>query len=84
MLWRIQIEKRAQKTLLSIPPSQRQRIRLAIRALGEAPRPQGCKKLSNSEYWRIRVGVYRVLYKIEEKRLLILVVKVGHRREVYR
>lgn len=84
MSWRIRIEKRALKALTRIPARERAHVRFAIRALGQDPRPQGCKKLEGSDCWRIRVGVYRVLYGIEEKHLLVLVVKVGHRREVYR
>ena len=84
MSWQIQIEKRALKALEGLPAADRQRVRVAIRGLAVDPRPRGCKKLEDSEYWRIRVGVYRVVYGIEKKRLLILVVRIGHRREVYR
>lgn len=49
------------------------------------PRPPGAKKLrGESDLWRVRVGDYRILYSIEEARLVVLVVKIGHRREVYR
>jgi len=57
----------------------------AIRSLQAHPRPAGCKKLAgNADYYRIRVGDYRVLYEIRDRVLLVLVIKVGHRREVYR
>ena len=52
-------------------------------ALAGDPRPNGCRKLSGSEEYRIRVGDYRVLYEIEDAVLRILVVRVGHRRDVY-
>jgi len=52
--------------------------------LAVEPRPAGCKKLSGREGWRIRIGDYRVLYEIREEVLVILVVDVGHRREIYR
>ena len=65
MSYRIQIEQRALKTLKGIPSQDRQCIRFAIRALAEEPRPQGCKKLTDSNDWRIRVGVYRVVYRRE-------------------
>lgn len=84
MSYRIQIEQGALKALKRIPSQDRQRIRAAIRALAEEPRPHGCKRLTDRNDWRIRVGVYRVVYRIEEKRLLVLVLKIGHRREVYR
>lgn len=55
-----------------------------IRALGEDPRPPGCTKLTGSEGYRIRCGAYRVVYSIEDARLVVSVVKVGHRKDVYR
>ena len=61
------------------------RLRTRIDSLADNPRPPDTKKLSGAEeLYRIRVGDYRVLYAIQDKVLLVLVVKVGHRREVYR
>ena len=48
------------------------------------PRPPGCEKLSGLERYRIRQGVYRIVYEVQDRRLLVLVVKVAHRRDVYR
>jgi mRNA interferase RelE/StbE len=84
MRYRIEIAQRALKALKDIPSAERERIRMAIRGLAGDPRPRGCKKLQDSPEWRIRVGVYRVVYQIEEGQLLVLVVKVGHRKDVYR
>ena len=57
----------------------------AILALAENPRPSGCVKLSGLEnLWRVRVGDYRILYSIEDQQLIVLIVSVAHRREVYR
>jgi mRNA interferase RelE/StbE len=78
------IEKRAQRTLSRISRQDRERIADAIRRLADAPRPPGVKKLSGREAWRIRVGHYRILYEIHDERLVILVVDIGHRREIYR
>jgi len=65
-------------------PGQR-RVVARIEALAENPRPAGVTKLRGvANAWRIRVGDYRVLYTIEDGRLVVLVVKIGHRREVYR
>jgi mRNA interferase RelE/StbE len=55
-----------------------------IRALAAEPRPAGCEKLSGQERYRIRQGIYRIIYEIEDQSLIVLVVKVGHRREVYK
>jgi mRNA interferase RelE/StbE len=62
----------------------RQRIVLRISGLAEDPRPPGCQKLSGNDRYRIRQGVYRVVYSIEDKQLTVFVVKVGHRKDVYR
>ena len=55
----------------------------AIDRLAEHPRPPGSKKLTSLDLYRIRVGVYRIVYEIHDRELIIAVVKVGHRRDVY-
>ncbi len=55
-----------------------------IASLADNPRPAGCEKLSNQAWYRVRQGVYRIVYEIQDQALLVTVVKVGHRREVYR
>jgi len=82
--YQLVIERRAQKALARIERRDRARIAEAIRALAQAPRPRGAKQLTGRDVYRLRVGDYRVLYEIEDARLVILVVDVGHRREVYR
>jgi len=77
------IEKRTQRTLSRIAKQDRERIADAIRRLADEPTPPGVKKLSGREAWRIRVGDYRILYEIYDERLVILVVDIGHRREIY-
>jgi mRNA interferase RelE/StbE len=81
----LQLLPSAQRELLKLPAKIRVRVTDAIRSLQANPRPAGCKKLAgNADYCRIRVGDYRVLYEIRDRVLLVLVIKVGHRREVYR
>jgi mRNA interferase RelE/StbE len=63
---------------------QRQRIVAKIEALTDDPRPPGCEKLTGREQYRVRQGVYRIVYVIEDDRLVVYVVKVGHRGSVYR
>jgi mRNA interferase RelE/StbE len=61
------------------------RLVAAMRGLASDPRPPGCEKLAGMEsLYRIRVGDYRIVYQIQDEVLLVLVVKIGHRREVYR
>jgi len=62
----------------------RQRITDRIRRLAEDPRPPGCQKLSGRDRYRIRQGVYRIVYFIHDKQLIVVVVKVGHRKDIYR
>ncbi len=82
----IQIKRSAAKELGSIGSKKdRQRIIARIRALAEDPRPQGAEKLSGSrDRYRIRQGDYRILYEIQDDILIVVVVKIGHRRGVYR
>jgi mRNA interferase RelE/StbE len=84
LIYALFIEKRAQRTLSRIARQDREWIADAIRRLADEPRPQGVKKLSGREAWRIRVGDYRILYEIQDERLVILVVDIGHRRDIYR
>ena len=78
------IERQAQRSLARIAARDQDRIADAIRRLADEPRPHGVKKLSGRNAWRIRVGDFRVIYEIHDDRLVILVVSIGHRREVYR
>ena len=84
MIYSIVIEKSAQKALAKIIPAMQNRIIDAIRLLGDNPRPTGVKKLTGREAWRIRIGDYRVIYEIQDTQLLIYVITIGHRKEVYR
>ena len=84
MNYTIFIEKTAQKDLSKIPQQYQNRIIKAIQSLAKNPRPSGSKKLSGRDAWRIRVGNYRVIYEIHDDRLIILVVVIGHRKDIYR
>ena len=71
------------KDLRRIPNHDVRRILDRIAALAENPRPEGCVKLSGLERYRVRQGVYRIVYEISDTELIVQVVKVAHRREVY-
>jgi mRNA interferase RelE/StbE len=73
----------ADKVMDALPEQQSTRILRAIRKLADNPRPSGCKKLKGRDEYRIRVGDYRVIYEIHDDVLIVLVIKVAHRREVY-
>lgn len=84
MTYSVSILRSAQKSLAAVSPVVRDRIITAIRRLESNPRPSGVKKLTGREAWRIRVGDYRIIYEIADLDLTVLVVDVGHRREIYR
>jgi mRNA interferase RelE/StbE len=72
------------KDLRSVPKKDLARILRRIRALAANPRPPGCEKLSGGEYYRVRQGVYRIIYTVSDEEVCVVVVKVAHRREAYR
>ena len=80
----IEIKKSAAKEIEKLPKTMMLRVLEKIKGLSSEPRPLGCKKLSGDEKYRIRVGNYRILYSIENEMLVVYVVKVGHRREIYK
>jgi mRNA interferase RelE/StbE len=83
--YRVQIKASAAKELRAIPSKRdRQRIVRRIQGLENDPRPQGSQKLSGRERYRLRQGHYRIVYGIEKDELIVYVVKIGHRKDVYR
>jgi mRNA interferase RelE/StbE len=83
--YRIEFARPAAKSLEDLSEQLRRRIGTAIDDLRSEPRPPGSKKLAGrNDQYRIRVGDYRIIYMIEDKRLIILVLAIAHRREVYR
>jgi mRNA interferase RelE/StbE len=82
--YKIFFKRSVSKDFSKIPKKDMRRIISKIESLAKNPRPAGCEKLSGQEKYRLRQGVYRILYSIQENELTILIVKVAHRREVYR
>jgi mRNA interferase RelE/StbE len=82
--YKIFFKKSVQKDLSSIPKNDLKKILSRIENLGENPRPAGCEKLTGQERYRLRQGRYRILYSIQDDELTIWIVKVGHRKDVYR
>lgn len=82
--YKITIKKSAAKELESIPQRDLRKIIKRIRSLAKEPMPHGSQKLSGQEQYRIRQGDYRIVYSIEDKDSLVDIVKIGHRREIYR
>jgi len=85
MAYTVHVAPAAAKALRRMDRDAIRKIGDAIDGLADNPRPLGVKKLQgDSQLWRIRVGDYRILYEIHDKRLIVLVVHLGHRRDVYR
>jgi mRNA interferase RelE/StbE len=84
-MYRVFLERAAEKDLKRLSSEVHDRVIIAIRGLASDPRPPGCRKLAGSKHdWRIRVGDYRVVYEIADEIRIVRVNRVRHRREVYR
>ena len=83
--YEIEIGRTAEKQLKNLSERDQLRVVRAVLALAEEPYPRGTRKLSGyDDVFRIRVGRFRVLYSVAENRLVILILKIGHRKDVYR
>lgn len=80
----LQIKRSAAKELEAVPLKDRRRLVTRIEGLRTEPRPPGCEKLSGDDKYRIRQGNYRILYEIQDQALIVTVVRIGDRRDVYR
>ena len=83
-MYRIEVRRRAQRALDKLPKADFQAVIEAIKDLAGTPRPRGIEKVKTSGLWRIRQGDYRIVYAIDDKESLVTIVRVGHRREIYR
>ena len=81
MTYRILVEKRIEKEFRRVPVHDRQRIDRAILALASNPRPHGCKKLTDKDGYRVRIGEYRVLYTIDDESRTVVVYRIKIRSE---
>jgi mRNA interferase RelE/StbE len=81
--YRIQVLPVAVRAIRKLPPEAKRRVEAAIELLAENPRPPAARKLTARPEWRVRTGDYRVLYRIEDGILTVVVVHAGHRRDIY-
>ena len=82
--YKIYFKESIEKDFRAIPKKDLQKIILRIQALARDPRPPGHEKLTGQERYRIRQGHYRIIYSIQDKEFTVWVVKIGHRRDIYR
>lgn len=84
MTYKVFIRRSAQKQLSKIPASDYLKIKQSILNLAYDPRPADSIKLKNREGWRIRQGNYRIIYEIQDDKLIVLVLRIGNRKDIYR
>jgi mRNA interferase RelE/StbE len=84
MKYTILIERYAQKQIMKLDKKAIPIIKSAIAALADNPRPYGYKKLKGEEAYRIRIGDYRIIYEIDDDKIIVTVVSVGHRKNIYK
>ena len=82
--YEVSVKKSAIKELENVPKKELQKLVEKIQALSKEPRPQGSQRLSQKEQYRIRQGDYRAVYSIDDDNLNVYIIKVGHRKEIYR
>ena len=82
--YRLLIKPSAAKELEALPPKDRKRVAPKLQRLASEPRPPGTEKLSGQEKYRLRQGDYRLLYSVDDDGAAVAIVKIGHRRDVYR
>jgi len=82
--YKVLFRRSVEKDLSSIPKKDVKRIINRIKSLEENPRPPGCEKLTGQERYRLRQGRYRIVYSIQDDVLTVWIVKIGHRKDIYR
>ena len=80
----IRVKRSVVKELLKLSRNDNRKVMARIQGLSENPRPSGCEKLAGHESYRVRQGDYRIIYTIDDGRIVVEVIRVGHRRDVYR
>jgi mRNA interferase RelE/StbE len=83
-MYKIELRRRAQRALDKLPKADFDAVVGATNELAQTPRPRGIEKVKTTGLWRIRQGDYRIVYAIDDSQKLITVVRIGHRREIYR
>jgi mRNA interferase RelE/StbE len=83
-VYSIEIKHSAAREIEALPTRERRQVVQRIGQLADDPRPRGCEKLAGGDRYRVRQGDYRIVYSVEDALLVVWVVKVGHRRDVYR
>jgi mRNA interferase RelE/StbE len=84
-VYEVSLERKAERDLKKLPAEVFNRIIPQLKALAKKPKPSGCRKITGSQNdWRIRIGDYRVIYEIDEEEKVVKVMRIRHRKDVYR
>ncbi|MEW6033968.1 MAG: type II toxin-antitoxin system RelE/ParE family toxin [Chloroflexota bacterium] len=83
-MYGVELRRRAQRALDRLPKADFRAVIEAVKELAQTPRPRGIEKVKSTGLWRIRRGDYRIIYAIDDNQQLVTVVRIGHRREIYR
>jgi len=84
VMYKIELRRRAQRALDRLSETDFQAVVKAMKDLAQTPRPRGIEKVKVTGLWRIRQGDYRIIYAIDDNQQLVTIVRIGHRREIYR
>ena len=83
-MYKVELRRRVRQSLGKLPEKDRRVVIATLKSLEQEPRPRGVEKIRGTELWRIRKGDYRAIYYINDREQIITVVRIGHRRDVYR
>ncbi len=81
---KIEMRRKAQRVLDRLPKNDFNAVLEAVKDLADTPRPKGVEKIKSAGLWRVRQGDYRIVYDIDDEQKIIIVLRIGHRREIYR
>jgi len=83
-MYKIELRRKAQRSLDRLPTGDFEAVLDAVKGLANSPRPKGVEKIKSAGLWRIRQGDYRIVYSIDDGQKTVTILRIGHRREIYR
>ena len=83
-MYKIELRRKAQRALDRLPKVDFEAVLGAVKGLADSPRPKGVEKIKSAGLWRIRQGDYRIVYSIDDSQKAVTILRIGHRREIYR
>ena len=84
MTYQVELRRKAQRSLDKLPKDDFDEVISVVKGLADSPRPKGVEKIKSAGLWRIRQGDYRIVYSIDDSQKAVTILRIGHRREIYR